>query len=236
MFAGSDEVRSMKEKNIVVMIPTLNETKAIGKTIDDVLKYVPRCQILVLDSYSINSTADVARDKGAVVINACRGGKGIAVRSVLPQIMISYRADYYVMIDGDFTYPAKHLPEIVKRLDNGADVVIGYRAKRKKGAMTHINIIGNRGLSILASILYGVHVKDVCSGMWGFRRSVLSRYKLSSNDFTLEADLFINTVRNGFKLAQIPIEYRARLDGSVAKLGIKDGFKIAWFLIKRRVK
>jgi len=221
--------------NTVVIIPTLNEAKAIGQTIDDVYDNIPHCRVLVIDSYSINGTADLARDKGAVVINTCKDdkGKGRAVRSVLPQIIAGFRADYYVMIDGDFTYPAKHLPEIVRSLDN-ADVVIGYRNKRAKGSMSHMNIIGNWGLSMLASILYGVYVKDVCSGMWGFRRSVLSRYELSSNGFTLEADLFTNTVKGKYKLAQIPIGYRARLDDSIAKLSIKDGFKIGWFLVRKR--
>jgi len=224
----------VKQKDIVVLIPTLNEAKAIGQTVVDVFDNVPNCQVLILDSYSINGTADVARDKGAIVFDALKGGKGIAVRSVLPQIIASYKADYYAMIDGDFTYPAKHLPEIIRSLDNGADVVIGYRNKRAKGSMSRMNIIGNWGLSMLASILYGVYVRDVCSGMWGFRRDILSGYKLSSNGFTLEADLFANTVKGKHKLAQIPIEYRARLDDSIAKLSIKDGFKIGWFLVKGR--
>jgi len=223
----------MKQKDIVVLIPTLNEAKAIGQTVADVFDNVPNCQVLILDSYSINGTADKARDKGAVVLDALKGGKGIAVRSVLSQIITGFRADYYVMIDGDFTYPAKHLPEIIRSLDNGADVVIGYRNKRAKSSMSRMNIIGNWGLSILSSILYGVYVRDVCSGMWGFRRDVLSRYKLTSNGFTLEADLFANTVKGKYKLAQIHREYRARLDDSVAKLSIKDGFKISSFLIKK---
>ena len=224
----------MKQKGVVVLIPTLNEAKAIGQTIDDVLEYLPKCRVLVLDSYSLNGTADKARDKGAVVINAVKGGKGIALRSVLPQIIASSRVDYYVMIDGDFTYPAKHFPELIKSLDNGADVVIGYRDERAKGSMSRMNRIGNWGLSMLASILYGTYVRDVCSGMWGFSKRALSGYKLSSKGFTLEADLFANTIKGKYKLAQIPIEYRARLDGSVAKLGVRDGFKIAWFLIRRR--
>jgi len=226
----------MKQKDIVVMIPTLNEAKAIGQTVVDVFDNIPNCHVLILDSYSINGTADIARDKGAAVVNALKGGKGIAVRSVLPQIIANYQADYYVMIDGDFTYPAKHFPEIIRSLDNGADVVIGYRNKRAKGSMSRMNIIGNWSLSALASVLYGVWVRDVCSGMWGFRRGALSRYKLTSNGFTLEADLFVNTVKGKYKLAQIPIEYRARLDDSIAKLGIKDGFKIGWFLIKGRFR
>ena len=224
----------MKAKGIVVLIPTLNEVKAIGQTIDDVLKYLPDCSVVVLDSYSSNGTVDLVESKRVAIINAPRGGKGIAVRSVLPRVLATFTGKCYVMIDGDYTYPAKHIPEIAERIENGADVVIGYRNKRAKGSMSRMNTLGNWGLSMLASILYGVYVRDVCSGMWGFRRDILSGYKLSSNGFTLEADLFANTVKGKHKLAQIPIEYRARLDGSVAKLGIKDGFKIGSFLIKKR--
>jgi len=229
-------VLTTKQKDIVVLIPTLNEEKAITQTLDDVLEYAPKCRIAVLDSYSINGTADIARSKGATVVNAPKGGKGIAVRSVLPRVFAAFTGKCYVMIDGDYTYPAKHIPEVVEQIENGVDVVIGYRNKRAKGSMTVMNIIGNWGLSMLASVLYGVRVRDVCSGMWGFRRNVLSRYKLSSNGFTLEADLFVNTIKGKYKLAQIPIEYRARLDDSIAKLSIKDGFKIGWFLIKGRLR
>jgi len=220
----------------VVLIPTLNEAKAIKQTIDDVFRYLPDCLVLVLDSYSKDGTADIARGSGAIVWDTKKGGKGIAVRSILPKVFASFRADYFVMIDGDFTYPAKYLPQIIERLNDGADVGIGYRNKRAKGSMSCLNIIGNWGLSMIASVLYGVYVRDVCSGMWGFRRNALLNYKLSSDGFTLEADLFANTVKGKHKLAQIPIEYRARLDGSIAKLGVRDGFKIGWFLIKGRFR
>lgn len=224
----------MKQKGIVVLIPTLNEAKAIIKTLDDVLEYLPECQIVVLDSYSSNGTVDLVKSKPVAIINAPKGGKGLAVRSVLARVMSTFTGKCYVMLNGDYTYPARHILEFAELIENGADVVIGYRNLRAKGAMSRMNAIGNWGLSMLASMLYRVRVKDVCSGMWGFHRDVLFRYKLSSKGFTLEADLFVNTVKGKYKLTQIPIEYRARLDGSVAKLGVGDGFKIAWFLIKSR--
>lgn len=217
-------------KSITVLLPALNEEKAIGKVIQDI-KHLPiDCAVLVVDNLSTNGTVVEAKALGVKVVREKRKGKGNAVRTGFKHIKTSF----VVMVDGDFTYPAKHIPGIIRCLENGADVVIGYRHKRAKGSMSRKNTIGNCGLSILASLLYGVHVKDVCSGMWGFSRKALSKYKLSSNGFTLEADLFINTVKGKHKLVQIPIEYRARLDGSVAKLGIKDGFKIGWFLIKGR--
>ena len=218
------------QSTVTVLLPAFNEEKAIGKVIQEIKGLSLDYGILVVDNKSTNGTKAGATALGVNVLYEGEKGKGNAVRAGFKHI----KTPYVVMIDSDFTYPAKHLPEVIRSLDNGADVVIGYRNKRAKGSMSRMNIIGNWGLSMLASILYGVYVRDVCSGMWGFRRSVLSRYKLSSNGFTLEADLFANTIRGKYKLVQIPIEYRARLDDSVAKLSIKDGFKIASFLIKKR--
>lgn len=220
------------QSSVTVLLPAFNEEKAIGKVIQEINALSLNYEILVVDNLSTNRTEEKAIALGVKVLHEGKRGKGNAVRAGFKYI----KTPFVVMMDGDFTYLAKHLPEIVRSLDNGADVVIGYRHKRAKGSMSRMNTIGNCGLSILASVLYGVHVKDMCSGMWGFRRNVLSRYKISSNGFTLEADLFINTVKGKYKLAQIPIGYRARLDGSVAKLGIKDGFKIAWFLIRGRFR
>ncbi len=218
------------QSSITVLLPAFNEEKAIGKVIQDIKSLSQNYEILVVDNASTNGTEAKANALDVKVLYEGKRGKGNAVRAGFQYI----KTPFVVMIDGDYTYPAKHLLEIVRSLENGADVVIGYRFKRAKGSMSRMNTIGNWGLSMVASILYGVRVKDVCSGMWGFRRKVLLRYKLSSNGFTLEADLFVNTVKGKYKLAQIPIEYRARLDGSIAKLSIKDGFKIGWFLIRKR--
>lgn len=224
----------MGYNDTVVLIPTLNEVETIGRTIEDILECVPGCRPLVIDSYSTDGTAGVARKAGVTVVYAPTGGKGIAVRTVLPAIMAEYKAKMFVMIDGDATYPAKHIPEVLAELDDGADVVLGYRDVRERGSMTRTNIIGNYGLSLLASVLYGKRVRDVCTGLWGFRREALERFTLTSNKFTLEADLFVNAMRNRCRTKQIPIEYRARPEGSNSKLSMKDGLEIGWFLVRSR--
>lgn len=228
----------MRGSDVLVFIPALNEAEAIGRTIDDVLEYLPESLVLVINGPSEDDTARIARNRGVVVLDAPKG-KGLAVRTTLPRILngypfSEYAYKWYVMLDGDFTYPARHIPDVVSELEDGADVVIGYRAVRERGAMTTVNIVGNWGLSVLASMLYSVRVKDVCSGLWGFRRRTLAKFALSSDQFTLEADLFANTVWGKCRLAQIPIEYRARRVGSHAKLKVSVGFEIALFLVRRR--
>ena len=99
--------------------------------------------------------------------------------------------------------------------------------------MTLLHSIGNFGLSLGASILTWCWIRDVCSGMWGFRTDVAKSFELVSRGFTLEAEFFVNVVRGDLKLEQIPIQYFPR-QGGKAKITVRDGFKIAWFLIKRR--
>jgi len=228
--AGED----MKSE-VAILIPTLNEENGVGQTIDDVLEHVPDCQIYVVDGHSTDNTVEVAVGRGASVISTSRG-KGRAVRVVLPCLLDMPHHKYLVMLDGDNTYPAKYIPEILRELKDGADAAMGCRIIREDGSMTRANIVGNWGLSMLASVLYGIAVKDVCSGLWGFQYSVLRKFVLTSNGFTLEADLLMNTMRNGFRLSQIPIEYRARSDIRESKLRIWDGFKIAGFLVKSRFR
>jgi len=222
-------------KQVIVLVPALNEEMAIGHTVKEIKQLMPHSNVVVVDSSSSDATADRARAEGAVVYNTPRGGKGLAVRCALAYLTKKLDDDdCLAMMDGDFTYPAYHLDAILQTLTSGADVVIGYRHKRQQGAMTATNAFGNKTLSLLASLLYGYYVRDVCSGLWGFRIAALKKFALTSNQFTLEADMFVNARKTHCRLEQVPITYRARLSGSDAKLRVSDGIKIGWFLIQQR--
>jgi len=74
--------------------------------------------------------------------------------------------------------------------------------------------------------------------MWGLSKEALDKFTLKSSEFTLEAELFSNMAEHKgvYKLGQEPIVYRCRPYGSKAKLKVWDGFKIGWFLIKKKWK
>jgi dolichol-phosphate hexosyltransferase len=236
-------VDTLKGKGTLVLLPALNEEKAIGLTLEDIRTHYPLALIVVVDNGSTDKTAEIATHEGAAVIYETRRGKGVAIRSGITTILspefwpaLDIGFQYVVMMDSDYTYPAKHIPEIVDELEQGADVVIGYRTTRQAGAMTRMNVWGNKGLNLLSGALYGIRIRDVCSGMWGFRREALSRFRLTSDGFTLEADLLVNAWKDNHRLTQIPIEYRSRLNGSKTHLKVRDGLKIGWFLIKARLR
>jgi dolichol-phosphate hexosyltransferase len=222
-------------ETVAVIIPTLNEGRSIGKVIDgvpvaDLSKNGLKTAVYVIDGRSNDNTREVAVEKGAKIILEDLPGKGSAVQTAFKSVT----ADYEILVDGDNTYPIEMATEIVRLLKK-YDVVIGSRLKGtiEPGAMTKFNVVGNVLLSLLAWILFGVRITDVCTGFWGYRNDAIQRLDLTAHGFEIEADMFAECVRNGLQIAEIPITYRARADRPKLS-SLKDGVKIGLFLCKRR--
>lgn len=224
-------------ETVAVIIPTLNEGRSIGKVIDgvpvaDLLQNGLETAVYVIDGRSTDNTMEIAVKKGATIILEERQGKGSAIQTAFKSIT----ADYAIMIDGDDTYPIEQATEITRLLQTH-DVVIGSRLKGtiEPGAMTRLNVVGNVLLSLLAWALFGAHISDVCTGFWGYRGDTIRRLELEACGFEIEADMFAECARNGLRIAEFPITYRARQDRP--KLAsLRDGVKIGLFLCKRRLR
>ena len=224
-------------ESVAVVIPTLNEERSIGKVIDDVpvadlLQNGLETAVYMIDGQSTDNTREIAVENGATIILEERKGKGSAIQKAFKSIS----ADYAVMVDGDDTYPIEMATQMICVLKK-YDVVIGSRLKGtiEPGAMTRLNVVGNTLLSLLARALFGVRISDVCTGFWGYRSDAIRRLDLAAPGFEIEANMFAECVRNGLRIAEIPITYRARKDRP--KLAsMRDGIKIGLFLCKRRLQ
>jgi len=231
--ARSDNRR--RTETVAVIIPTLNEARSIGKVIDnvpvdDLLKNGFKTVVYVIDGQSTDNTREIAVDKGAHLILEEHKGKGWAIQTAFKSI----NADYAIMVDGDNTYPIEMATEMTRLLKTN-DVVIGSRLKGiiESGAMTKLNVVGNNLLSLLAWMLFGERISDVCTGFWGYRGDIMRRLELAACGFEIEADMFAECVINGFRIAEIPITYYSREDDP--KLAsFRDGLKIGGHLIRKR--
>lgn len=219
---------------VAVLIPTLNEEIAISRVIDR----IPVCElsndeydtaIYVIDGGSEDKTQEKALEKGARVLLVAQPGKGAAMQYAFSSI----RADFFIMIDGDGTYPPEQITNFV-RLLHTFDVVIGSRltGRIEDGAMTRTNMFGNRILTALARALFKKEITDVCSGFWGYRKHVIDRMDLVARGFEIEADMFVECARLGFSIGEIAIDYKKRVDRPKLS-SISDGLKIGFFLLKR---
>ena len=226
----------MDKNKVSIILPALNEAGTIGRVIDEIPTQALKqagysVEVLVVDNSSTDQTAQIAQEKGARVITEPRRGKGRAVRTAFEQV----RADFVFMLDSDYTYPATYIPEMLKLLNQRYSVVIGSRLKgqREKNAISRLNIIGNHLLTLMANTLYRTKVSDLCTGYWGFRGEVIPRLNLSAEGFNLEAELFSQVAKKGYRIGEVPINYRCR--SSTSKLhSIKAGASIARTLIARR--
>lgn len=227
-----------RRRRLAILLPALNEEKGIGATIDGIpvntLKAMGyETDVWVVDGHSTDRTLEIAQSKGAKFLEQRGGkGKGIGVRQAFHEV----KADFLVMLDADSTYPSETIPDLVKALENGSDVVIGSRMRGtiEDGAMSTTNRIGNKILSLMASALYGQRVSDVCTGMWAFDKKALDALKLNSNHFEIEAELFAQARKKGLAVTEIPIDYRRRA-GETKLAGVKTGLKIGAKLLRKRV-
>jgi dolichol-phosphate mannosyltransferase len=235
VLADSQEGEAMQ--TVAVVIPTLNEERSIAKVIDgvpvsDLLQSGLKTAVYVVDGISTDHTREIAVEKGAKIILEERKGKGVAIQTAFKSI----NADYAIMVDGDDTYPISAVSEMLDLLQTH-DVVMGSRLTGtiQPGAMTKLNVVGNTLLSLFARALFGANISDVCTGFWGYRSDAIRRLQLSARGFEIEADMFAECVRQGLRITEIPITYRARKDQPKLS-SLRDGVKIALFLCNRRLR
>ncbi len=226
----------MKDK-VAVLIPTLNEEMSVGQVIDripveDLSNKGYEMSIYVIDGNSIDGTQHIAVEKGAELILEKRPGKGAAMQTAFKRIT----ADYFIMIDGDNTYPPEKIVDFLNLLKS-YDIVLGSRLRGKieDGAMPKINVFGNFALTLIARALYGKKVTDVCTGFWGFTREVINSMELVAQGFEIEADMYGECARHGFRIVELPIDYHKREDRPKLS-SIDDGLRIGLFLFKKRYR
>jgi dolichol-phosphate mannosyltransferase len=217
--------------SVSILLPTLNEEESIGSTIQAVRSTMPQAEIVVIDGLSTDRTVEIAKSLGARVLMEKRKGKAFAIKTAFREIS----SDYAVMIDADLTYPVKDIPKFLSLLKD-YDVVIGSRFKGRfeEGSMPMVNGIGNQAICLVATVLYLKPVSDVCTGMWAFRKSAYKAIEITSHTFELECNLFAQSVKKGFRILEVPIDYARR--GGVSKVQLMDGVKDCVFLLKERFR
>lgn len=95
---------------IAVLIPCYNEEQSIEKVVKDFSRELPEADIYVYDNNSKDNTAIIAESAGAIVRHEYNQGKGNVVRRMFREV----EADIYVMVDGDDTYPAEAVHELIR--------------------------------------------------------------------------------------------------------------------------
>ncbi|MDD7385339.1 MAG: glycosyltransferase family 2 protein [Actinomycetaceae bacterium] len=220
-------MEEQRQASVAVLIPCYNEAVTIGKVVTDFRAALPHAEVYVYDNNSTDKTASVAREAGAIVRRETRQGKGNAVRQMFRDI----DADYYILVDGDDTYPAESAHALLEPLEHGlADMTVGDRLSNKSYEVENkrsFHTFGNNLVRWLIKVMYHYDFSDVMTGYRGFTRAFVKTFPVTSSGFQLETEMSIHAVDNRWRIVNVPIVYRDRPAGSYSKLStFDDGIKV----------
>jgi glycosyltransferase involved in cell wall biosynthesis len=209
-----------------LIIAAINEAPGIGLTIAEMKDTLGEVPVLVVDGKSIDRTVEIAKNLGAKVVYQDGIGKGDALAKALEHANLE--ADYVILTDADYTYPAEYVPAMIRVLEENplVGMVCGNRFNRHvdKEALHGIFHIGNKFLAMVHNMLNGESLQDPLTGLRVIRAEVLRGWLVKSKGFDIEVELNHLVERRGFTIREIPIRYRARLGEK--KLKISHGVTI----------
>jgi glycosyltransferase involved in cell wall biosynthesis len=207
---NTENTEEFKIEGISLVIPAYREELAIVGVIEEYRQALEQLgypyEIIVVDDASPDRTGELAMKAGARVIRHTRNRGGGAARKTGIK---AARWDAVLMTDGDGTYPADALGEIIGRLCY-ADMVVGARIA-EKGTFKMIRWVAKWLIRRLACFLAGAHIPDLNSGLRLVRRDLALRFfYLLPNGHSWVSTITLCALTNDLRVDFVPVSYRSR--------------------------
>lgn len=195
----------MASKKVFIVIPCYNEEKVIKKVIKDI-KNESWKNIIVVDDGSTDNTLQKAKEEKVFALrHVINRGKGAAVKTGL-EFAKTKDADIVVTIDGDGQNNPKEIKKMVKKIEEGFDVVMGTRFKNKKNKIPTFNKFANKFANFFIFFVYGIMVSDSQSGFRAYSKKALELLDLKMDRYEFDSEVIREIARNKLKYTEIPID------------------------------
>ncbi len=198
-------------KRIGVIIPALDEAKAIGKVLGDIPDWVDH--VVVADNGSDDDTPAIAKNSGAIVIIEPDGAYGAAC---LAGIAALPPTDITVFVDGDYSdYPAQMDRLADPIAADEADLVIGSRTlgRAESGSLTPQQKFGNWLACWLITLFWGQAYTDL-GPFRAVRTESLEKLRMQDRAFGWTVEMQLRAVQEELRIREAPVDYRARIGHS----------------------
>jgi dolichol-phosphate hexosyltransferase len=223
-----------------ILMPVYNERERVDRAITEVLDVeLPQdFELIVVDDGSTDGTREILRarswdDRVRLIEHEHNRGKGAAVQTALA----AARGEFSCIFDADLEYDPEDLARLMPPLlDGSTDVCFGVRAFDGYTSHSFLFVMGNKGVTLACNVLFNVYLHDIMTCHKMIRTSVLRSLDVHANGFTIEPEITARLVRQGERIFEVPVSYRARSDAEGKKLTARDGFRVLGTLIRCRLE
>jgi len=219
------------QDKISLIIPCFNERSAIEATIDEINFYLGKVlhEIIVVDDGSFDGTYEILKNRNDIklVRNPYNKGYGYSLKKGI----LAASGEIIAITDADLTYPVESVLLMVKKLEDGYDLVIGKR-NNLKNFDPFVKKLSRLMFKTIAEFVAGEKILDVNSGLRVFRRSVIIKYfPNTSSGFSFSLSTTLIFILEGLSVHYLPIEYRSRIGKSKVKY-LRDILRSAQILVE----
>lgn len=208
--------------HIGVVIPALDEERAISRVIADIPDWVD--EIIVVDNGSSDRTAEIAEQAGALVVHESERGYGAACQAGIGKLK---SAGIVVFLDGDYSdHPAEMAALVDPITERRVDFVVGSRVlgEAEQGALTLQQRFGNWLACSLMRLFWSTDYTDL-GPFRAIRRDALEALKMADRKFGWTVEMQIKAAKAGVSSLEMPVSYRPRIGASKISGTLRGSFK-----------
>src|SRR5258708_15551739 len=160
-------------------------------------------------------------------------GKGAAIRTAAQKAT----GDYVIICDADLEYAPAQIPSLLEPVLRGdARVVYGTRTFGSHNAYSYLYVLGNKGVTTYANILYNCYISDLETCFKLIPAPLYRDLAVKAAGFGMEAEITGKLLRRGIRPYEVPISYKARSREAGKKLTCRDGVGAIWILTRERMR
>lgn len=221
-----------------ILMPVYNEAATVQRAITEVLaaELPVDFELIVVDDGSTDGTREILRreewpERVTRLEHEVNQGKGAAIRTALGHAS----GEWAAIFDADLEYDPNDLALLLPPLVDGrSNAAFGVRAFDGYTSHSFLYVLGNKGVTLAANILFNVYLHDMMTCHKAIRTDIFRSLPLRSPGFAIEPEITARLLQRGERIFEVPVHYRARATAEGKKLTTVDGVRVIATLLRCR--